>query len=911
MNRFYKFAIAVLRRVMPLWYKLETDGLENLPEDSGYLFVSNHRSNADPILIGVQNPETQFCFLAKQELFSDGLVGWLLRKLGAVAVDRGAGDVDALEEIAYRLQNGENALIFPEGTRSKDGTLGHFKTGAALIAAQTGVPVVPVAISFEDELHFRSTIYIRYGAPFEIPTTDVSDPSPAVLKQVRREMQSHVAALLELNEKAMTDAQLAALPDFGEPEAETPEPEPRNRKSAAEADQQKPEKQAETGSPKQNRPQKDPETESDEKKKTVPMPAARPKAVKKPVAVVAASRSKGENDAAEKPAGTAADRIMKTEETKKSEESELKMSKNHLQDQPEDQIKENKTGEEIIEKTKKKADSVTGELEEIISGVEKEVSETADKVSGKVKKQADKAAEKTEKAKDKIGKLKDDAAEELSDAANDAADEIDEIIDDAETVADDADYDPEAEDYIDEGDDYITDEEDYDPDEDIRQAMEEANAESLPFRLKNPFKKKRNADAEPVDDVDVPLDDEYDDGAGKSGLLGGLSLKNPFRKKDADEYDEEYDEDYDEEYDEEYDDEDYDDEEGGHRFDYGRLALILTFAILGIFAIDFARRVIHQWRNDKGNLEISSMESASVESMNTPETTLPVEGTTAIPEQTKMTIPITTMTTTALTTTASGGSTGVGTVIDNRETETQVVPNDAVRSGSLVLIDNDHPQGFTPTLVPFSNIPYQHLRLVRTEDVVDSSVSTPLCTMFNDFFNATGIGNIMVYNTTGAPTYPPYSVSLPERASGLTLDFAILNEAAQSHVPYTPDGNYAWLTEHAADYGFIVRYPADKAEVTGQNGMTWHFRYVGAPHARYMADNGICLEEYLKLIAQHTWNTEHLKATVLGTEYEMYYVPADETNATTEIKFPKNEDGIVPMISGDNIDGFVVAIAKH
>ena len=139
MNRFYKFAMRVMRLLMPLWYKIETEGMENVPRESGYLYISNHRSNADPILIGIQNKETQFCFLAKQELFSSGLIGWLLRKLGGVAIDRGAGDVTALEEIAFRLQNGENALVFPEGTRSKDGTLGHFKTGAALLAAQTGV----------------------------------------------------------------------------------------------------------------------------------------------------------------------------------------------------------------------------------------------------------------------------------------------------------------------------------------------------------------------------------------------------------------------------------------------------------------------------------------------------------------------------------------------------------------------------------------------------------------------------------------------------------------------------------------------------------------------------------------------------------------------------------------------------
>ncbi|MBP0989049.1 MAG: 1-acyl-sn-glycerol-3-phosphate acyltransferase, partial [Oscillospiraceae bacterium] len=144
MKGFYKFALGVMRLVMPIWYKIDADGLEYLPEEGGYLFVSNHRSMADPILIGTQNPSAEFCFLAKQELFSKGLDGWVLRKLGAVAVDRGPGDLSPLDELRSRLENGENALIFPEGTRSKDGSLGRFKTGAALIAAQSGVPVVPV-----------------------------------------------------------------------------------------------------------------------------------------------------------------------------------------------------------------------------------------------------------------------------------------------------------------------------------------------------------------------------------------------------------------------------------------------------------------------------------------------------------------------------------------------------------------------------------------------------------------------------------------------------------------------------------------------------------------------------------------------------------------------------------------------
>jgi D-alanyl-D-alanine carboxypeptidase len=169
----------------------------------------------------------------------------------------------------------------------------------------------------------------------------------------------------------------------------------------------------------------------------------------------------------------------------------------------------------------------------------------------------------------------------------------------------------------------------------------------------------------------------------------------------------------------------------------------------------------------------------------------------------------------------------------------------------------------------------------------------------------------MVYSTVDTPGYPPYSTQIAERTTGLTLDLAILNEAAQSHSPYAPDGNYAWLSEHAADYGFIVRYPADKKEKTGMDGMSWHFRYVGAPHAKYMAENNLCLEEYLELLQDHPWDSEHLTATVGGVEYEMYYVPVSATGATTDVKYPVSATGATPIISGDNKGGFVVAVVKE
>lgn len=194
---FYRFSVHVMQIVMPLWYKIRREGTENLPQEGGYLFISNHRSMADAILIPLLCPKKRFFILAKQELFSHGTVGWLLKNLGAVAVDRGAGDLSPLQELSDRLREGENALIFPEGTRSKDGRLGRFKSGAALIAAQTGVPVVPVGISFKGtKLHFRSRITLRIGEPFTIQQTTMENPSVAVLKSVRQEMAQHVCALL-------------------------------------------------------------------------------------------------------------------------------------------------------------------------------------------------------------------------------------------------------------------------------------------------------------------------------------------------------------------------------------------------------------------------------------------------------------------------------------------------------------------------------------------------------------------------------------------------------------------------------------------------------------------------------------------------------------------------------------------
>ena len=761
---------------------------------------------ADPILIGVQNPQAQFCFLAKQELFSDGFVGWLLKNLGAIAIDRGTGDTDPLEEVEFRLQNGQNALIFPEGTRSKDGTLGKFKTGAALIAAQTGVPIIPVGILFDDdELHFRSTIHIRYGEPFRIPQTDRKNPSPAILKQVRQEMTKNVSALLTMDDL------------YGEQAIEM--------KHTANSDAE--------------------ETEKPKEKKSA-------------------------------------------DENLKSEVTEKKMSKQNQNDQNERNHKEQPEEEKDILK------EIEEDIEEGIEEIADSVEEAAEEAAEKVKDIGKKEVKETSDAIDELDEKEEKAAKKAASAMK-TSDSFKKRIKDTEKKIEEK-----IEEKLDE-DDFF--------DEDEPKSGKQKKAQ----KAENKTEKDDEAEEKFFEEEDFDEDFDFDE---KPGLFSGISLKNPFKKKkkdDFDDFDDDFDEDIDEdrfdgEYeDDEYgDDEDYDDEAVARRIDYGKIALVLTFVILGIFAIDFIVRLWNDYKQTKGMFELQN-QSSKVESM--------IDSSAETSENAAVTDYVETLETEVTTTlgqeTAVSTTTTTAAVVDNRDTQTIEVTNDSLHTGSIILVDGTHQMVAAPALVTFASFSPQHVRLVSTEMTVDSSIAMPLTNWFNDFFAATGLGNVMVYSTTGQPGYPPYSVAIPERSTGLTLDLSILNEAAASHSPYTPDGNYAWLTEHACDYGFIVRYPTNKSEKTGMDALTWHFRYVGAPHAKYMYDNDLCLEEYLDTVAAHPWNSQHLTATVAGITYEMYYVPASETTATTEIQYPVNENGAMPMVSGDNINGFVVAVARE
>lgn len=333
------------------------------------------------------------------------------------------------------------------------------------------------------------------------------------------------------------------------------------------------------------------------------------------------------------------------------------------------------------------------------------------------------------------------------------------------------------------------------------------------------------------------------------------------------------------------------------RFDYGKIALVLTAVILGIFAVDFFRRLWIDWGNARGKLTIHNTSSSVAE----------VEPGTAL----------TTTTESWLTTDATGDGTGVSSstttsttaqnVVNPGDAQQKTVQNSEVYEGSMLLIDAQHPLQGTPAMSSFMDFKYEHIRVPMKSLLVNKLQVQSLVGMFKAFHTATSLNNVMVYATTLIPSSPAYAANIPERASGLSLDLAVLNEAAGKHTPFTGEGQYVWFQQHAAEFGYILRYPADKTEQTGMNGITWHYRYVGTPHALYMKEQNLCFEEYMTLVRTHPWEGEHITFSYGGTDYQVYYVPAAQSGTSTQIPYP---EGWEAAVSGDNIDGFVVTCSK-
>lgn len=198
----YHLVVFLVRVAFAVWYNIRVEGRENIPKKGAYIFASNHRSYADPVLVVICG-RGRFSFMAKSELFEKKAFGWLIRALGAFPVERGKGDTAAIDRAISRVQEGSHLLIFPEGTRSKNGKVGKGKTGVALIAAKAGADVIPVGLNFEGKLHFRSKIVVRYGKP--IPAAQLALAEDLNEREMLRSLKKNVVPPIMDGIRALVD----------------------------------------------------------------------------------------------------------------------------------------------------------------------------------------------------------------------------------------------------------------------------------------------------------------------------------------------------------------------------------------------------------------------------------------------------------------------------------------------------------------------------------------------------------------------------------------------------------------------------------------------------------------------------------------------------------------------------------
>ena len=173
MSRFYRFYHYLAHVLIWLFIRrFVVRGLHHVPRQGPAILMGNHMSYSDPVLIIGSLPR-QVYFMTKSEMFDGGFMHWVIAQAEAFPIPRGEVDLRALRHATSILERGDLLGIYPEGTRSKDHQLKNGHAGIVLLARQSQVPLIPVAVTGTDQLFsrrfpwaHRPTVTITYGRPF-------------------------------------------------------------------------------------------------------------------------------------------------------------------------------------------------------------------------------------------------------------------------------------------------------------------------------------------------------------------------------------------------------------------------------------------------------------------------------------------------------------------------------------------------------------------------------------------------------------------------------------------------------------------------------------------------------------------------------------------------------------------------
>ncbi|SHK48015.1 lysophospholipid acyltransferase family protein [Desulforamulus aeronauticus] len=191
---FYTVIRAIIRCLLPIWRRWEVIGIDRLPNTGGVVVVSNHTSNLDPVVVGCALTR-RIHFMAKQELFQNPILAYIIRLLGAFPVNREKSDRNAIRKALELLQEGQMIGIFPEGTRSKSGELQKPQIGAAMLATKANAPILPMALKGTRGLFGKVTVLV--GEPIYLPELWSSRPGKEELEVLSKRVMEEIAELMK------------------------------------------------------------------------------------------------------------------------------------------------------------------------------------------------------------------------------------------------------------------------------------------------------------------------------------------------------------------------------------------------------------------------------------------------------------------------------------------------------------------------------------------------------------------------------------------------------------------------------------------------------------------------------------------------------------------------------------------
>lgn len=186
---FYKFAKGLLKGIFKIIYRVEVQGIEKIPDEGKAILCANHKSNLDPIVLGIICPRPIF-FMAKKELFQNKLISKILYSLNAFPVDRQGSDISAIRKSLEILKNDQILGIFPEGTRVSSVDINSAKPGISMIAIKSKSPIIPVYIDssykpFQKvKIKIGDMIYLDNYHDKKLRTEDYKDISIKILQSI-------------------------------------------------------------------------------------------------------------------------------------------------------------------------------------------------------------------------------------------------------------------------------------------------------------------------------------------------------------------------------------------------------------------------------------------------------------------------------------------------------------------------------------------------------------------------------------------------------------------------------------------------------------------------------------------------------------------------------------------------------